>query len=187
VSSFLSNNLEQPLLNAWKDLHAFPCFSNLAYQTTRKLSPEIYNEMMTSILYRLTHLSFKNNIFQETIRTALLAFASTIFMIRPFADQPYSHLFEFYGDLLFRLRQSKGIALPVAINLWLSILFHTTSNTDRAAMDRDSGWLKEAVIRANISSWTEAHDMLRSVMWVGFVHDRFGKQAFESKHSFNVK
>jgi hypothetical protein len=69
--------LNPKLANGWKDLHA--CLSNLAYQTTCKLSPDTYNEMMISILYRLKHLSFEDGPLQEAIRAGSLTFSSTIF------------------------------------------------------------------------------------------------------------
>ncbi|RQM05919.1 hypothetical protein DH86_00002579, partial [Scytalidium sp. 3C] len=53
------DTLAPKLANCWKDLHAFSCLSNMAYQTTRKLSPDTYNEVMISVLYRLTHLCFE--------------------------------------------------------------------------------------------------------------------------------
>jgi hypothetical protein len=89
VRAFAATNLDTRLHNTLRDLHSFSCISNLAYQTTRKLSPEIYNEMMISILYRLTHLSFESDPLQETVRIGLLAFSSTIFMQRHYKKQPY--------------------------------------------------------------------------------------------------
>jgi hypothetical protein len=41
VHAFAATNLDTRLHNALKDLHSFSCISNLAYQTTRKLSSEI--------------------------------------------------------------------------------------------------------------------------------------------------
>jgi hypothetical protein len=162
-----------------RDLHAFSCISNVAYQTTRKLSPDTYNEMMISILYRLTHLSFESDILQEAIRTGLLVFSSTIFMQRVFMDQPYDHLLGLYTKALSRLRKFTDIDLPVPIVLWLTILSHVVAQGDPSPAWRNV-WLDEAILRADINSWTQALEILRSIAWVDFIHDRLGKQTFEA-------
>lgn len=92
-------SVDPKLRNAFRDLHAFSCLSNLAYQTTRKLSPAFYNEMMESILYRLTHLQFETDPIQEALRIGLLALSSTIFMQRQFMSQPSDHLLNLYTML----------------------------------------------------------------------------------------
>lgn len=168
------------LLNALRDLHAFSCISNLAYQTTRKISPTTYNEMMISILYRLTHLCFKNDVLQEVIRAGLLAFCSTIFMQRHFMDQPYENLLNLYSDALFGLRKSTITDLPTPIVLWLTMLSHVVTGNEHPPADWRSVWLDNVILRSGIDSWPQAHEMLRSIAWVDFVHNRIGKLAFES-------
>lgn len=168
------------LHNALRDLHAFSCISNLAYETTRKLSPEVYNEMMISILYRLTHLSFESDHLQESVRTGLLAYSSAVFIQRDFMDRPHDHLINIFSNALFRLRNSADIDLPVPIVLWLAMLLHLVARKVLSPLDWKSVWLHEAILRAGIDSWPQAREILRSVVWVGFIHDRLGKQIFET-------
>lgn len=172
--------LDPKLANSWKDLHAFSCLSNLAYQTTRKLSPNTYNEMMISILYRLTHLSFKDNPLREAIRTALLTFSSTIFMTRHYMQQPYEHLFNLFSSALFELCQSKSIIVPRPIMLWLMMLNRMVAYEEPSPEDWLSVWLDKAVSLTRVDTWPQAHRILKSVMWVDFVHDAPGKKAFEA-------
>jgi len=173
--------VDTKLYNALRDLHAFSCISRLAYQTTRKFSPGTYNETMISILYRLTCLSFESDPSQEAIRTGLLAFSSTIYMQRHFMEQPYDHLLNRYSNSLVRLRKSTDVdLLPVPIVLWLAILSHVLTHNGPSPADWRSVWLDEAILRAGIDSWSQAREVLRSVMWVDFIHDRLGKQAFEA-------
>jgi hypothetical protein len=179
VSTFAETTLDTRLHNALRDLHAFSCISNVAYQTTRKLSPDTYNEMMISILYRLTHLSFESDILQEAIRTGLLVFSSTIFMQRAFMDQPYGHLLSLYSNALSRLRKFTDIDLPVPIVLWLTMLLHVVAHEEPSLVDWWTVWLDEAILRADIKSWIQALEILRSIAWVDFIHERLGKQAFE--------
>ena len=165
--------------NCWRDLHAFSCLSNLAYQTTRKLSPDTYNEMTISILYRLMHLSFKEDPLQEVIRTGLLIFSSTLFLTRVYMKQPYEHLFEIFSSALFKLCHSTSITVPQPIMLWLMILYHMVADKEPSSEDWQSIWLFKAVSLAEVNNWPEAHSILKSVMWVDFAHTTLGKRAFE--------
>jgi len=174
------DTLDPKLANSWKDLHAFSCLSNLAYQTTRKLSPDIYNEMMISILYRLTHLSFKDEPLQEAIRNGLLTFSSTIFMTRRYMQQPYEHLFNLFSTALFKLCQSTSIIVPRPIMLWLMVLYRVVAYKEPSPEDWPSVWLDKAVSLTRVDTWPEAHSILNSVMWVDFVHDAPGEKAFEA-------
>ena len=175
--------MDPRLYNVLRDLHVFCCISNLAYQTTRKLSPKTYNEVMISILYRLTHLSFESDPLQEAIRIGLLAFSSTIFMQRQFMKQPYRHLLDLYNNSLSNLHMAMGINLPVPISLWLAILLHVVIDDELSIEDWQTFSLEKAIFRAGIDSWPQASEILRSVAWVAFIHDRRGKQAFEAVFS----
>ena len=180
IRAFAETTMDVRLHNVLRDLHAFSCLSNLAYQTTRKLSPEIYNEMMISILYRLTHLSFKSDPLQEAIRNGLLACSSAIFVQRQFMDRPYDQLLNLYNDSLSQLRKATDIDLPVSILLWLTMLSYVIVHEDPSRKDEERAWLDEAITRADIDSWSQAREILKSVVWIDFMHDRRGKEVFES-------
>ena len=130
--------LDSKLDNCWQDLHAFSCMSNMAYQTTRKLSPNIYSEMMISILYRLLHLSFEADSPQEAVRTGLLTFSSTIFMTSLYMSQPYERLYNLFSSSLFKLCQSSNISLPPPVLLWLMVLYHTVAYKQHSPGDWQS-------------------------------------------------
>ena len=177
---FFKNTLDTRLYNAVRDLHTFSCISNLAFQTTRKLSPAIYNEMMISILYRLTCLSFERSPLQEVIRTGLLAFSSTIFMQRHYMEQSYDNLSNLYFKALFRLLEYIVVDIPGPILLWLTMFSYVVAPRLPSPTDSRNIWLDNAVLRSGVASWPEAREILRSIMWVDFVHDRLGKQNLEA-------
>lgn len=172
--------LDPKIGNCWKDLHAFSCMSNLAYQTTRKLSPLTYNEMMISILYRLMYLSFEEGSLQEAIRIGLLTFSSTIFLTRLYMRQPYEHLFNLFGSALFKLCNSTSIIVPQPIMLWLMVLYYMVAYDQPSPGDWQSVWLGKAISLTEVNAWPQARIVLKSVMWVDFVHDAPGKRAFEA-------
>ena len=177
---FLEATLDTKLHDSLRDLHAFACISNLAYEKTCKLSPETYNEVMISILYRLTHLSFESDPLQESVRAGLIAFSSAIYLQRHFMRNPYDHMLNIYSNALFKLYESPGIGLPVPIVLWLTMLLHLVANNKPGPEDWQSVWLDKTILHASLNSWSQARDILRSFAWIGFLHDRPGKQIFEA-------
>ena len=180
IHTFLEATVDKRLHNALRDLHTFSCISNLAYQTTRKLSPDIYSDIMTSILYRLTSLSYESDPLQEALRVGLLAISSTIFMQRQFMEHPYDNLLNLHRKSLLKLRESTDIDIPVPILLWLTMLLHVVENKEPSLPDWLSVWLDEVIFCAGIDSWPQAHEILRSMVWVNFVHNRCGMPAFEA-------
>ncbi|KUJ11890.1 uncharacterized protein LY89DRAFT_722304 [Mollisia scopiformis] len=181
ILAFAQTTLDERLHNVLRDVHAFSCISNVAYQTTRKLSPETYNEMTISILYRLTHLFFESDLLQEAIRLGLLVFSSTIFLQRHIIEQPYENLLNLYGDALLGLfaHGSSTDALPVPVILWLTILSDMVAGKEIPSTDR----LHTVIGRASIESWSQASEVLRSIAWVDFIHEKRGKEVFEASVS----
>lgn len=180
IYNFGKTVLDTRLNNTFRDLHAFSCISNVAYRTTGKLSPEMYNEMMISILYRLTNLSFEDNNLQETIRIGLLVFSTTLFMLRHFMEQPYDHLLNLFDNVLSSIREARDARLPESIEFWLVIFSHVVSVSEYPSTDWRSLWLDETILNMGINSWAQACEVLRTVMWVDFIHTRPGRQAFET-------
>lgn len=161
--------LDVKLGNCWKDLHVFSCMSNLAYQTTRKMSPDTYNEMVISIIYRLVHLSFENDVLHETIRLGLLVFSSTLFMVRLYERQPYTRLCNLFRKALEEMLTSINIALPEPVLFWLIWLYHVVAVED-SVNDWRRFWLEKAIAINEVDSWQRGVTILKSIMWVDFVH-----------------
>lgn len=170
------DTLAPKLANCWKDLHAFSCLSNMAYQTTRKLSPDTYNEVMISVLYRLTHLCFEVGSPQETIRIGLLVFSSTIFLMPYYTTQPYGHLLDLFTTNLLELYNSRSATIPEPIMLWLVVLYNMVIYKEHAPESRHTIWLDKAVSLSMADTWSQIHNILKSVMWVDFIHDSTGNE-----------
>jgi hypothetical protein len=173
--------LDAKLGNCWKDLHAFSCMSNVAYQTTRKLSPDTYNEVVISILYRLVHLSFGSDFLHEAIRLALLIFSSTLFMTRLYMKQPYERLFNLFQSAMFELLKSTSIIVPQSILLWLMVTYHVVTYEQSAPDDWQTVWFKQAILMNRVDTWSKGLRILKSVMWVDFVHNVPGKKVLENQ------
>lgn len=141
------------------------------------MSPETYNQMMISILYRLTHLSFENDASQEAIRVALLNFCATLFLTRCYFDQPYERLSELYNATLVNCCQVSSEPFPKPIMFWLVMLYHVVTGEPTS-----SGTVRfdKEFSPAQVDTWEEAHAILRSIMWIDFVHGNRGREIFET-------
>jgi hypothetical protein len=163
-----------------KDVHALSCLSNLAYQTNSKLSPELYNEMTISILYRLARLSCEDSDLQEMIRLGLLCFCSTVFMQRQHMEKPYGYLLNQTMSISRRLYGKNSHGLGDPITFWLLMISAVIAGApDNCLPHWHALWLHESIELNNVGSWSQAKDVLRSIAWIDFVHDSAGKRAFD--------
>lgn len=180
IRAFAETSLDTRLHNVLKDLHALSCISNAAYQTTRKISPDTYNEIMISILYRLINMSLHTDPLQEAIRTGLLALSSTIFLQRHFIKNDFEHLLSLFGNALKQMRESTHIDIPIPIVIWLAILPHVVGQKEASPASWQNSLLDDAILRSGTDTWLQVREILGSVVWIGFIHDRIGKQAYEA-------
>ncbi|KEF56386.1 uncharacterized protein A1O9_07967 [Exophiala aquamarina CBS 119918] len=174
------DGLNQQLSNCWKDIHAFCCLSNMAYQTGGKFSPETYNEMMISIFYRLMHLSFTDDGMQRLIRIGLLTYCSTIFLIRMYQANPFSRLHDLFSTELRVNFQSTSRCLPQSVLFWLLMIYNLVAYKDSCRTEWQTVWLDETIALDKTATWSDASTLLKSVMWVDFVHDAAGMKIFDA-------
>jgi hypothetical protein len=171
--------LDPKLANCWKDIHSFSCLSNLAYQTDRKFSSETYNEMMISILYRLMHLTPVDDGVPALIRTALLTYCSALFLTRMYHQgNSYEYLIELFSTKLWELHQSASMVIPRPVVLWLLITYHLAVFEDPSLKKWQTLWLDETIALNRGATWADVNKILKSVMWVDFVHDALGRKIF---------
>ena len=135
---------------------------------------------MISILNRLTHLLYESDALQEAMRSGLLAVSSAIFMQRQFMEQPYDFVLDLYSSTLSRLRKATDTNLPETMVLWLTMMYHVVAHKESPPSDWANMWLDEAISCAGIGCWSQLREMLHSVVWIDFIHDRPGEKAFES-------
>jgi len=152
----------------------------MAYQTGGKFSPETYNEMMISILYRLMYLSFPGDKMQTLIQTALLAYCSTVFLIRMYQANPYGRFKDLFSAELFEIFQLTSRSMPGPVNFWLLMIYHVVACDDSCSTEWQTAWLDETISLDREVTWTDASTRLKSVMWVDFVHGAPGMKIFDS-------
>ncbi|RFN43532.1 hypothetical protein FIE12Z_12232 [Fusarium flagelliforme] len=160
------------LQNAFKDLRDFSCLANRLSPTAQKLKPEAFQEIMLSIQYRLLQLSFSDPL-QEALRVGLLAYESTIFL-------------QIQGTKLksdsFRDQMKEAIqAVPVLgeatanVKLWLLLV------GSMMVFEGTEEWLVQSIRNlAGRQGWEDVRGRVRDVMWIDVIHDRPGREAYET-------
>lgn len=164
------------------DLHAFSCMINIASQASRKIRPETYNDIMISILYRLMSLDFDCNDMQEAIRLGMVCYCTTIFMQYRRVKHQYRQLFHTFNESLQNLWRD-GRQLPTPLALWLAILPDVAVRDEIVMPEWRCEWLLELLLVSGVGTWMEAREMLGTVAWAGFMHDKAGERVFDSIHT----
>jgi len=149
---------------------------NFAVDSEQRISTETFLDTMASVIYRLLAMRFEAGSSDEAIRLGLLAFSSSVFLQWKRLGMPYSHLTSRFRSCLASLTRSQ---ISSQLLLWL-LMVGAISVFDAA----DDGWLKPLVLAniglCEIDSWSKMHDLLKSFMWIGLVHDKPGRQVFDS-------
>ncbi|KAL7922559.1 hypothetical protein ACQKWADRAFT_292786 [Trichoderma austrokoningii] len=167
--------LDKRLANIWIDLKEFSQICNLASQTTHKLSPNIFSEIMISIYYRLLSLQFEEDPAAEAIRVAMMAFGAGIFFQWRGIRQRLAYLDSLSQISLLNLRKSHN-SLPPLFILWL-LMVQISAFSQLPGNDLRL-WLDETVSQLHISDWKQGRQMLKSVMWINYSHDRLLDQVW---------
>jgi len=177
--SAFTRTLDKRLAIIQKDLHEFSLISNLAYQTKRSIDPNMFNEMMVSVLYRLLYLGFQGDPLNEIIRIGMVAFASSIFLRWRGTRQRNDYWTYIFRDGLLKM-QARETNYPPAIQVWLLFTFAIYTSAGSYKDDWLYTRLEEALELLHIRTWDEARPVLKSVMWIDFLHDPVGSNIFKT-------
>ncbi|EWZ41167.1 hypothetical protein FOZG_06571 [Fusarium oxysporum Fo47] len=175
MEAFLKT-LDPRLSNVWRDLEEFAKLSNIASQTGRKLQPNIFSEAMVSILYRLLALS-PESASENAFRLGMMTFAASIFFRWRDMKQRQAYLDDSFTDALIELKKA-ATRPPSTVLLWLLMIWRTNSvqgGGDQAI----EGWILEVMDGLAICSWSELHNVLKSVLWVDCLFDASSKRILE--------
>lgn len=162
--------LDDKLKHILEDLREFSLLAELAYQTTGTLDPSLVNEAMISIMYRILHLSFINNTVEEVLRLGLLIYCTHIFLPGQAFVGRYQHLVDNLRDA-FDDPGRPVDQIPVDIRLWLAVMaaiLYPPALEDLVV----AGVISSALEALRLRSWSDTRGVLKSVLWIGFMHDQ---------------
>lgn len=168
---------DEKLCNVWKDLREFCRLCNLASQTSHKLLPNTFSEIMASVLYRLINLSFEAMPALEAIRLGMTVFASQVFLQWRGMRQRQTQLDHDFTEALLRLENAKHDA-PLAILFWTLIVWQTCSSS-HTTNSRLTAWLRQATEQLGLSTCQDAKRVLKSALWIDNIYYGALEKLFE--------
>jgi hypothetical protein len=182
AQGLLGTDLRTPshdVLSVFADLRTFSASANMAAQTTRKIDPELFQEVLISVNYRLMLLESKklgaDGSF-ELLCLAMLAFSASVFL----QTACHGMIFGILTTKIVSIMSGIGWAtnaMPSAVNLWIQFMLAMTSlKTPDHDLALDT--LGDLVRRSALTTWTDMRTMLKRVLWINALHDRVGEQIF---------
>ncbi|RSL69076.1 hypothetical protein CEP53_002332 [Fusarium sp. AF-6] len=179
ISSLLNllMSLDPRLRLVWDDLKAYSQSANMAAHCGLDMDTALYQELMVSIHYRLIRLMFEPATIDETIRLALLAFASSVFLQGGGVWIRHEHLYRQLSKS-FALTKDRKDVLPPQVFLWLYVFCVAFDGQEPSHNWLRSG-LSELLQVQELKSWTEVRVLLKSVIWVDKLHDAIARELVE--------
>lgn len=125
---------------------------------------------MISIYYRLLSLKFENDPASEAIRVAMMAFGAGIFFQWRGIKQRLAFLDNLSQMSLLNLQKSQP-QLPPLFTLWLLVV-QISAFSQLPPVNHLRLWVDDVVSQLHISDWKQGRQMLKSVMWIDYCHDK---------------
>ncbi|KIW61931.1 hypothetical protein, variant [Exophiala xenobiotica] len=176
-SETLLHKMDENLVEAWRVMQRFCSIVNLAVETQQMLSPGLLYDTMASVMYRLLHMSFDQGSVDEAVRLGLLGLTYHIFLQWQYLRLPYVYFPWVYKDCLLHSKLVDGASSQIM--LWLLMVGAVSAFTTS-----DHPWLmvclRKHMDKCQVKSWNRMREVLKSFMWVGLLHDKPGKEVFDS-------
>lgn len=173
-SDILFDGIDPSLAAAFAALVGFCRLMNFAVESELRTTTETYLDTMTSVIYRLTYMSFSPGSADEAVRLGLLAFSTSIFLQWRQLGRPYSHLTHSYRDALSRVKHSQ---LHSRLMVWL-FMAGAVSVFESADIEWLKPWLVANVDFFGVHSWSTLRRILGEVMWIDLIHNQSGEAVF---------
>lgn len=167
---------DSKLAHIYTDLQTFSITTNLAFQSTNKISPTLFQEILISTQYRLSFLEYPYNFIEHILRLALLVFSTTIFLqtrgirtrFQPLSAQLRTAV---VGD---RFRE-----LEWQLRVWILVMAAIVAVTEE-----DDFWIlpllrKEIKDHVELRHWEDLRRVLKRFLWIDVLHDPDGKMVCE--------
>lgn len=177
----MMDSWDYKLKSAFKDLRDFSALANQLIPARRKLEPEIFQEIMLSVQYRLLVLEYSldEHPLREAIRLGLLAYESTIFL--------QIQGVKLKSDLFTSQLREAIEAIPVEgeaianVKLWLLLI------GSMVIFDSKAPWLAQSIQSlTGRQTWSQVRRRVKEVMWIDIIHDLAGSEAFEATQAGRV-
>ncbi|CAH0036788.1 unnamed protein product [Clonostachys rhizophaga] len=188
LETYLSQSVgfPDPRLSAiWTDVQELCAIVDLSILTQRKIRPELYQEVLVSIQYRLLHLSYskcptdvggdqKWKDMHEAIRLGILGLTTTLFLYREKVDTSYLTIVSRLDASLLQLEEPADDR-AWELRVWLLFMMSVTLG---GGGDRFDGLLVRGLEALRIKSWAATRQLLKSLLWIDLLHDEVGRMVY---------
>lgn len=161
------------LATAWQVMRRFCLLVNVGTQTRDFMRSEIINDTIAAVMYRLMHMGFATDSFDEALRYGLLVFTYHVFLQWQDIKPPSKHLPMSYKKCILGLGHVHGVSSQLM--LWL-LMIGANSIVDIS----HEAWLREGLREhadiCGAETWKEMEDILKSFMWITLLDEQPGKQ-----------
>ncbi|KAJ0289425.1 hypothetical protein Brms1b_005774 [Colletotrichum noveboracense] len=161
----------------FQDLQDFSVMVKLLFRT-QKIDPIKFQQLMTSIQYRLLYLELDDDKMAESLRLAMLGFIATLYLHILGVRLRFLWLSNRLRETLQAVDLSRAQTSSSRLLLAWILVIGSTAVFD----DNDDVWLlpKLASLRNSLGqTWPKAKENLAKVMWIDNIHDAKGVKVFE--------
>ncbi|VUC27418.1 unnamed protein product [Clonostachys rosea] len=173
------------LSTIWSDVQELCAIVDLSILTRRKIRPELYQEVLVSIQYRLLHLYFsgcstdvcggqKWKDVHEAIRLGILGLTTTLFLYREKVNTSYAAIVSRLNAILLKLGEP-GDHREWELRIWLLFMVSVTLG---GGGDRFDPLLARGLEALRIKSWAGTRQFLKSLLWIDLLHDQVGRMVY---------
>lgn len=170
------DDVADELSRIWENMSEFCSLINFVADSKQRVSEETLLKAVSSIMYRLINMKFGAGTSDEAIRLGLLTFSCSVFLQWQRLGLSFPPLVSAFRDCLMTIDSQQ---MPPHLVLWL-FMVGATLLFDAS----DDWWLKPALrvkmSECDIRSWSEMRHLLKSNLWIDFIHDSPGQLTFNS-------
>ncbi|KAK2013452.1 hypothetical protein LZ32DRAFT_658025 [Colletotrichum eremochloae] len=173
------DSIDRRMGNVFQDLHDFSRLANFLVKTGRKIDPNVFQNLMTSIQYRLLYLEpIEQSSVSETFRLGMISYIATLFLKVQGAKITLTFLAGQLRSHCQKLHVSELSTTTVRLMFVWTLVVGAISVFEEC----DDLWLlpKLASLRDSLGpTWPEAKASLEKVMWMELVHSPDGIKVFQ--------
>ncbi|OHE94943.1 hypothetical protein CORC01_09737 [Colletotrichum orchidophilum] len=165
--------------NVFQDLHDFSRLATALYQTNRKIDPNLFQQFMTCVQYRLLYLeATTQNPLADLGRLGMISYITTLFLQVQGAKISFTSL----ASNLRSACQNFEVLASTCSTTRLLLAWTLVVGAISVLEEEDDSWLlpKLANLRDSLGpTWPEAKAKLEEVIWTENIHDSAGIKVFE--------
>ncbi|KAI8665190.1 hypothetical protein NCS56_00954200 [Fusarium sp. Ph1] len=168
--------VDRRLCYIFQDVQDFSQLVNFLLQSHQKIQPGIFQDLLTSLQYRILLLNFGiDNRFAELLRLSMLAYLTVVLFRLPQVKLQYP----FLGSQLRTSCQTFTPANDQERRVFAWAMFVGFTSVLDLQDEELTMMLSEMMVPCLGSSWCEVKASLKGVLWIDGIYDGPGQEVYE--------